>query len=278
MKRFCIIANKEKDPEGRYVAELAEYLRGQGCSVNCAEPLVPGEDAEERLKKVPAGTECVVVLGGDGTFLHAAKAMLSSEAAILGINLGTLGFLTSAEYHGAKEALSQVIRDEYTELTIPALTLEMGGREYTSAALNEIVVSRNGFSRLIRLQVLIDGEIVSDNLSDGVIVSTPIGSTGYSLSAGGPIVQPHARILLITPICPHTMQARPLAVSDADVITVRVLKGSRSIPGEAVVSADGVEIGKLNVGEEITIRLGASAARVLRVGGVSFWERVKSKL
>ena len=278
MKRFCITANLEKDPEGRFTAELAEFLRSQGCTVCICDPLVPGEDAATRLRDIPKDTECVVVLGGDGTFLHAAKAMLSSDAAILGINLGTLGFLTAAEYHGAREALLCVIRDEYSELSLRTLTLTMGGREYDAAALNEIVVSRNGFSRLIRLQVVSGGQIVSDYLSDGVIVSTPIGSTGYSLSAGGPIVQPHARVLLITPICPHNLQARPLVVSDEDVITVRVLKGSRSIPEEAVVSADGDEIGKLNVGEEITIRLGVSAARVLRVGSVTFWERVKSKL
>jgi len=258
--------------------ELSEFLTSQGCTVGVCEPLGPGEDAARRLAQVPEDTECVVVLGGDGTFLHAAKALLARDTAILGINLGTVGFLTAAEYHDAKKALLSVIRDDYEELTMRALTLRMKGKYYGDAGLNEIVVSRNGFSRLIRLQVLVNGQIVSDYQSDGVIVSTPTGSTGYSMSAGGPIVQPHARILLITPICPHTMQARPLAVSDEDVISVRVLPGSRSIPGEAVVSSDGDEIGFLDVGDEITIELGEAAARVLNVGNVTFWDRVKSKL
>ncbi len=278
MRRFCIIANKEKDPEGRYSAELAEFLRAEGADAMISEPLVPGESAQDRIDALPADTECAIVLGGDGTFLHAARALLGGRAAILGINLGTLGFLTSAEYGGAKETLRKLMRGEYRETVMHGLDLMYSDEEYRSIAMNEIVVSRNGFSRLIRLQVLVNNEIVSDYLSDGVIVSTPVGSTGYSMSAGGPIVQPYAKILLITPICPHTMQARPLAVSDGDVITVRVLAGSRSIPGEAVVTADGDEIRKLDVGEEITIRRGEASVRVLDAGGVTFWDRVKSKL
>ena len=278
MKHFCIIANKEKDPDGSYCGELAQFLRGHGCDVWVSEPMVPGEDAAERFADMPDDVECTIVLGGDGTFLHASKALLGKNTAILGINLGNLGFLTSAEYRGAEAALTSVIRDEFSELSMSPLDLKWGETTIESAAMNEIVVSRNGFSRLIHLQVLVNGQIVSDYLSDGVIISTPIGSTGYSLSAGGPIVQPHAAILLITPICPHTMKARPLAVSDGDIITVRVLKGSRSIPGEAVVSADGDEIGLLDVGQEITIYKGSATTRVLRVGDVTFWDRVKSKL
>ena len=278
MKRFCIIANKEKDPDGRYCAEVSQYLKELGCSVSVCDPLVPGEDAAKRFANMPEDTECTIVLGGDGTFLHASKALLAKDSAILGINLGTLGFLTTAEYRGMKAALENVVNGEYRELRVSPLDLMWEERNIESAAMNEIVVSRNGFSRLIHLQVLVNGQIVSDYLSDGVIISTPIGSTGYSLSAGGPIVQPHAAILLITPICPHTMQARPLVVSDSDTITVRVLRGSRSIPGEAVISADGDEIGLLDVGQEITIYKGRAEARILNVGEVTFWDRVKSKL
>ena len=278
MKHFCIIANKEKDLDGRYCGALAEFLRKQGCTAWLCEPMVPGEDAKERFADMPEDTECTIVLGGDGTFLHASKALLSRKTAVLGINLGNLGFLTTAEYRGAEAALLQVIRDEYRENRMSPLDLMWDGKRKESVAMNEIVVARNGFSRLIHLQVLVNGEIVSDYLSDGVIISTPTGSTGYSLSAGGPIVQPHAAILLITPICPHTMQARPLAVADSDTITVRVLRGSRSIPGEAIVSADGDELGMLDVGQEITIFRGDASVRVLSVGDVTFWDRVKSKL
>lgn len=278
MKHFCIIANKEKDPDGQYCGALAEFLRGQGCTVWQCEPMIPGEDAEARFADMPEETECTIVLGGDGTFLHASKALLSRKTAVLGINLGNLGFLTSAEYRGAEAALLRVIRDDYRERRMSPLDLIWDGQRMESVAMNEIVVARNGFTRLIHLQVLVNDEIVSDYLSDGVIISTPTGSTGYSLSAGGPIVQPHAAILLITPICPHTMQARPLAVADSDTITVRVLRGSRSIPGEAIVSADGDEIGMLDVGQEITIFRGDASVRVLSVGDVTFWDRVKSKL
>ncbi|MBR7021546.1 MAG: NAD(+)/NADH kinase [Lachnospiraceae bacterium] len=278
MKRFCIIANREKDPNGHYVAELTRFLTERECSVWHCDPMIPGEDTALRFADMPEDIECTVVLGGDGTFLHASKALLTKNSAVLGINLGNLGFLTTAEYHDAEEALEKVVRDEYRELYASPLDIDWDERHIEAVAMNEVVVSRNGFSRLIHLQVLVNGEIVSDYQSDGVIISTPIGSTGYSLSAGGPIVQPHAAILLITPICPHTMKARPLAVSDSDVITVRVLRGSRSIPGEAVVSADGDEIGLLDVGQEITIRKGKAFARIISVGKVTFWDRVKSKL
>ncbi len=276
MRHFCIIANKEKDPTGAYTTEMAEYLRSRDCTVHVCRPYVVGE--EPVCEVIPDGVECGIVLGGDGTFLHAAKALQGKGLAVLGVNLGNLGFLTAAEYRGAKEALDRVIAGEYSLEKRTLLEVSYQGSLLRESAMNDVVISRNGYSRLIHLQILVNGQIVDDYRCDGVILSTPTGSTGYSLSAGGVVVEPTAHILLITPICPHTLHARPLAVSDDSEICVRILPSSRSVKGEALVTVDGDEVLTLDVTDEVVVRRSERQAEIVMLQDVTFWERVRGKL
>lgn len=276
MKHFCIIANREKDPDGSCTRELAAFLREQGCSAYVCQPFSPGE--EPLREEIPAETECGIVLGGDGTFLHGAKALQERGLPVLGINLGNLGFLTAADYKGAKEALQRVIQDDYTIEERCLLEVRHGDTVFSELAMNDVVITRSGFSRLIHLQILVNGQEVDSYKCDGVIVSTPTGSTGYNLSAGGAVVEPNAHVLLITPICPHTLHARPMVVSYDSEITVRILQSSRSMKGEAFVTVDGDEVLQMDVADEITVGRADRKATIVMLRDVTFWERVRGKL
>ncbi len=276
MKHFCIIANRDKDPDGCYTRELAAFLEAQGCTVHVCAPFTPGEEPLREM--IPADTQCGIVLGGDGTFLHGAKALQRKGLPVLGINLGNLGFLTAADYKGAKEALLRVVNDNYTIEERCLLEVEHEEIVLSESAMNDVVITRSGFSRLIHIQILVNGKEVDAYKCDGVIVSTPTGSTGYSLSAGGVVVEPNAHVFIITPICPHTLHARPLIVSYDSEITIRILQSSRSIKGEAFVTVDGDEVLQMDVSDEITVRRATNQAAIVMLGDVTFWERVRGKL
>lgn len=276
MKHFCIIANKEKDPQGRFAKHLADCFRENGCRAYVIAPLVPGADYGE--VQLEEGTDLAVILGGDGTFLRAAKVLRPYGIPVMGINLGNLGFLTAAEFQDADKAVKKLVNDEYTIERRALLQTSFEGKPSDTLALNDVVIARTGFSRLIRLRLMINGQEVENYQGDGVVIATPTGSTGYSLSAGGPVVSPLARTLMITPICPHMLHARPLVVSEDDRITIEVLHSSRSMEKEAQVTVDGDEILSLAVGETVCVQRAEGDIPVVMLQDISFWERVRGKL
>ena len=277
MKHFCIIANQEKDPEGRVAGALRETLKSYGFEAYVIAPLVPG--TKYKKAELKEGTDCAIILGGDGTFLHGAKALSRGGIPIMGINLGNLGFLTAAEQQDTEKAVRQLAAGEYVIEKRTLLSADCVERKDSEhKALNDVVIARSGFSRLIRLRLSVNGQVVQDYQGDGVIIATPTGSTGYSLSAGGPVVSPVAKTLVITPICPHMLSARPLVVSEDDRITVEVLKSSRSMEQEAFVTVDGDEVAGLAVGEHVNIVKAEDTISVVMLKDISFWEKVRAKL
>ena len=277
MKHFCIIANQEKDPDGRVAGALRETLKSYGFEAYVIAPLVPG--TKYKKAELKEGTDCAVILGGDGTFLHGAKALSRGGIPIMGINLGNLGFLTAAEQQDTEKAVRQLAAGEYVIEKRTLLSADCVERKDSEhKALNDVVIARSGFSRLIRLRLSVNGQVVQDYQGDGVIIATPTGSTGYSLSAGGPVVSPVAKTLVITPICPHMLSARPLVVSEDDRITVEVLKSSRSMEQEAFVTVDGDEVAGLAVGEHVNIVKAEDTISVVMLKDISFWEKVRAKL
>lgn len=255
---------------------LAGCISEHGGSASVIAPLVPGTVYGKA--DIAPDTECAIILGGDGTFLRAAKILQPVGIPVMGINLGHLGFLTAAEYQDADRAVSKLIEDDYVIEKKTLLETSRNGQASTSLAMNDVVIARSGFSRLIRLKVSVNGLVADSYQGDGVIIATPSGSTGYSLSAGGPVVAPQARTLVITPVCPHMLHARPLVVSDEDTIEIEVCSSSRSLEQEAQVTVDGDEIMALSVGEKVIVKKAAPEIPVVMLADISFWERVRGKL
>lgn len=215
---------------------------------------------------------CAIVLGGDGTILKTARFYAKYQVPILGINLGRLGFLSQAKPTQIKEAIDYLLKGSFKIENRLMLSTFNGKME----ALNDIVIKGEAFSRTSRLYVEINNNLVCDYLADGLIISTPTGSTAYTLSAGGPIITPSLNAIVIVPICPHTMNARPIVIPDSEVIKVTSSQNKPLLK----ISADGQETKCVDVKEEIVITKSPSYAKLilLNLEKNSFYSVLKEKL
>lgn len=286
MKNFCIITNRNKDSDLAVTSAVMDYLDNRGCRVgligSCDEMMPEDFDfTSVSSSDISDDTECCIVLGGDGTIIQAARE-LKREIPIVGINLGNLGFLSSVEKNEIYRAIDRLIADDFTvesRMMIEAETVRSDGTvEVSSRALNDVVVNRMGFSRMITVKAYVNGALVNSYFGDGLIVSTPTGSTGYNLSAGGPIVTPEAELMVITPICPHSLNMRSIVVSASDDILLKVEMNRATQPETAVITFDGQESVELGHGDSVRIRKSASSAKLVRFKDRSFFKLLYMKL
>ncbi|MBR6955030.1 MAG: NAD(+)/NADH kinase [Clostridia bacterium] len=217
--------------------------------------------------------EALVALGGDGTVLWAARAAVRLDVPLLGINLGQVGFLAEVEAAGMEEALAALLAGDYSLEERPLLSVRAG--DVAREALNDVVVSRGGYPRLIRVQAVVDGCPAGTCRADGLVVATPTGSTGYSLSAGGPIVAPGVDCMILTPICAHSLQHRPQVVPGGAVVSLRLDPGE---PSTASLQVDGEDCALLHAGDRVEIRRSPRRVRFIRMGQQDFFDVVHRKL
>ena len=283
MKKICIITNQEKD-EGLEITRQIQKLFYQS-SVECflAERFQTGNSGYyTKASEIPDDVDCVIVLGGDGTLLQAAHDLAFREIPILGINLGTLGFLAETERSEIQKAVSQLLNEEYEIEKRMMLSVKRYGKEsqkeFLPDALNDLVITRSGFSRLIAVSVYINGELVNNYRGDGVIISTPTGSTGYNLSAGGPILSPSANMMAVTPICPHSLNARSIVVSDRDLVCVRVETSKKTQTEEAIATVDGNYSVNLKAEDQIVVSRSEHTTKLIRLNGRSFFSVLRMKI
>jgi NAD+ kinase len=216
--------------------------------------------------------DLVVAIGGDGTVLRAARRAVAADAAILGLNLGELGYLAEVEPAGWQGALTAVLAGEHLIEERMMVFAQADTGPALPAALNEVVIEKQAVGRTVRLGVTIDGGFFTSYVCDGIILATPTGSTAYSLSARGPIVAPSHRALILTPVSPHTLFDRSLVLGPESVVRVQVL-GDR----EAVISLDGQVCDPVPVGTTVTIRAADRPARFVTFGGRNFHQILKAK-
>ena len=273
MEKFCIIANKEKDENLFVTQKVQACLAGYGKQVSV---LIDdfSEETGKQISKIEA--DCAVVLGGDGTLIRAANRLLGTGIPIFGINLGTLGFLTETGIAGMEQALGQLVNGEYDMETRMMLQVN-AGEDFTDTALNDVVITRSGFSRLISVRVYVNEKLVDTYRGDGVIIATPTGSTGYNLSAGGPVVLPNASLIVITPICPHSLNARSIIVSDKDSLRLVIEKEKKTQEEEAIVTVDGRNAKELRAADWITIEKSAGVTRLVKLKDRTFFEILREK-
>jgi NAD+ kinase len=222
--------------------------------------------------------DALITLGGDGTLLRGARLLAGRSVPILGVNLGRLGFLTSCGSEDAEEALKLLATGTYVAEARMALAAsavdQHGGTRQQWFALNDFVLHKGGFARVIRLRVSIDGEPIGIYAADGVIISTPTGSTAYSLSAGGPVVVPTVESIIITPISAHMLAVRPLVVApDAEVVLETIQN-----PAELIVTVDGQVGTNLGTGEKLVVSRAPNPVRIVRLPETSFFQRLRMKL
>lgn len=285
MRNFYIVANKEKDPDGINEKIIAGILKELGAECRCQDFNVQEEAKEQGYRYtnpdyVPENTECVIILGGDGTLIQAAIDLNEKNLPLLGINIGTMGFLTDTDMNTARETLANVVNDSYEidlRMMLDGSIYRNGEVIYKNIALNDIVVNRCGILRVIDFDVSVNDEYLSSYSADGVIVATATGSTAYSLSAGGPILQPNAKLIMVTPICPHTLNKRSIIFGAEDTIIIE-MKNNKTSTEERIASFDGERFFQVITGDRIVIKKSDRVSRFVKTNKMSFLQRVREKI
>lgn len=284
MDHFFVLTNQPKDKELKITNYICDYMRGRGkqCDymVFAPEKERLGNNNRNPLN-LPPDLECILVLGGDGTLLQAAMDTLYLDIPLLGINLGNLGFLAEVEQSHINGALDRLILGEWQqeERMMLSGTLRKAGKEPEKYhALNDIVLTREGSLRIVTYDIFVNGQFLNSYHADGVIVSTPTGSTGYNMSAGGPIVEPKAKLILITPICPHTLNTRSIVLSPEDEIEVRIGAGKNDEVQKTEVNFDGSFRETLKTEDSIVISQSGKVTRLIRLSRESFLEVLHKKI
>ena len=274
MDRFLIVTNDGKDIQKTVTRQVVKLLETAG--KNCT---LCRKDANKKIirSSVPEETDCAVVIGGDGSLIEVARLFWDKDIPILGINMGTLGFLTEVEVGGIDSAVAQLLSGDYALERRMMLkgTFEDGRSD---VSLNDIVVSRKGELHIIHFRLYVNGELLNDYEADGVVLSTPTGSTAYNLSAGGPIVEPTANLIVITPICSHALNTRSIILSSEDEIVIEIGPGRNGSKDEVYVAFDGADTVSLKTGDRVTVRRSDASTTMIKLSKVSFLETLRGKM
>lgn len=272
MKNFLIVTNEYKDKDLTLSRQIVTYLSERGAKAKCSLHVdLLASDVDEEV-------EGILVLGGDGTLIRAATRLQARKVPLLGVNLGTLGYLCEIEKARVFEALDRMLSDDYEIEDRMMLTGYSTKPEAEMVALNDIVIHRDGDLSILSINVYVNGEFLTTYHGDGMIVATPTGSTGYNMSAGGPIVDPKAKVILLTPINAHNLNSKSIVLGAEDVIELEV--GSRRDEEKecAVVSFDGDQVAKLNVGDRFTVAQATNTTSICKLSNQSFLELLRKKM
>lgn len=283
MRRFYIVANKEKKNVEYDTALIRSYLEEKGCVCAVKETVKKPGPAKYRYtnpEDVPRDTECVIVLGGDGTLLQAARDLSGMDIPMIGVNLGTLGYLAQI---GREEdilpALDALMEGNYeleSRMMLKGVVRHTDGRVEEDIALNDIVITRSVGFHSMRFNLYVNGERFNDYKADGMIISTPTGSTAYNLSAGGPIAVPASSMFILTPICPHTLNSRSIVLPPDHQVMIEFSGASGSMT--QAVGFDGDTVLAVSEGDTITVERSELKTTMVKINHVSFLDNLRGKM
>ena len=235
----------------------------------------------KEAQEITEDIECVLVLGGDGTMLQAANEIAGKNILMIGVNLGTLGYLAEIELDNLEEALHQLLIDDYVldeRIMLQGRIVTKEGIKDISPALNDISITRCGSLQIIALKIYVNGQFLCRWNADGIIISTPTGSTGYNMSAGGPIVEPSANLIVLTPICAHTLNARSIILKAEDIVEIEIDSGHNGMLLQVEANSDGNERISMETGDKIFISKAENTTKIIKLSKVSFLEILNKKM
>ncbi len=274
MDCFYIITNKLKDKDYKITNEIRKYIEEHG--KNC---FLSEKDGEGHIipGTVPEEAQCGLVLGGDGTLIRAVRDLGERSLPLLGINLGTLGYLADVELKDFREALDRLF-DGAPDIEERMMLEGEFRSSRKDIAMNDIVLAREGKVRIVSFNIYVNGTLLNTYHADGVILSTPTGSTGYNLSAGGPVVEPTAQMIVITPICSHALNTSSVVLSADDLIEVEICEGRYGRQEQVSLCFDGAEQTTLVTGEKVCIRRADQTAKLIKLSRESFMKTMRRKM
>jgi NAD+ kinase len=277
---IALIGKYNSREVGESLRRMAEFLKQRGhkviVSIHTAEMLNIRDYPAHTLGEIGKRADLVVVLGGDGTMLHIARALGGAGVPLVGVNQGRLGFLTDVSIDTMFDTLGEMLDGQYLvedRLLLDAC-VRRGGREVLRAlAFNDVVIGKGSQGRLIEFEICIDGQFVYSQRADGLVIATPTGSSAYALSAGGPLLHPSLEAMAVVPVCPHTLSARPIAVNALSGIEVRL-----TYADDAHAHFDGQRHQDLQVGDKVMICRARKNVRLLHPLGHSYYDTLRQKL
>ncbi|NLM43142.1 MAG: NAD(+)/NADH kinase [Clostridiales bacterium] len=280
MSRIGIIPNLSKDNNLHLTESITKWLldNNQEVLINNGIAIKLGKpELGTKNEDIYMNSDFIIVLGGDGTLLNIARQSAYYEVPLFGINLGHLGFLTEVEAEEMFPALEKLIKGEYEiekRMMLEATVETDNIQKEKSVALNDIGITKGPFSRIIRMGIYINDDFVDLYSADGVVISSPTGSTAYSLSAGGPIVSPDVEVMIVTPICPHILHSRSIVVSNNDEVKVEVCNNNN----EVMLTVDGQQGYKLKAGDIVTVRQAQCYTNLVKLRDRNFFQVLRKKI
>ncbi len=285
MKNFLVFTNEHKDPGLLVSNRICDFLRQRGANVTLkvlqSDWKKCNISAVEENEYNKGQTDCLLVLGGDGTVLKAARDMMDVNIPLIGVNLGSLGYMTEIETDTLEASLTKLLEDKYEleqRMMLEGCVTFRDGSTSGGHCLNDIVISRNGSLQIMKFNIMVNGRFLNEYSGDGVIVTTPTGSTGYNLSAGGPIVEPAAKMIMLTPICPHTLNQRSIILSPEDVVEIDIPEGKEGQMQHMEVTFDGNQKIQVTTGDRIRVVQSDKVTEFVKINQVSFLDVLHRKL
>lgn len=284
MKKFFIITNGLKDIELKVTKKIRTILDEKSIEYQINSVLNSGKNRDvfyTNKNDIDADTDCILVIGGDGTLIQAARDLADVDIPMIGVNLGHLGYLAEIERDNIEETISMIIDNNYkieSRIMLNGDVFRDGKKLYEDIALNDIVLGRAGTLRIIDFKVYVNDEYLNLYSADGMIISTPTGSTAYNLSAGGPILEPAANIMAITPICSHTLGSRSIVLSADSRIKIEICPNRHFDDNDTKVYFDGNSSYMLQAGDIINIRKSGLDTKIMKLNRMSFVEVLHKKM
>ena len=281
MKHFFIITNALKDDEMHLTNKVISYIQLKGGTASYA--ISVGVDGHHTIsmEMIPSDTECIFVIGGDGTLIRAARDVVECKIPLIGINRGNLGYLCELEEDTVYDAIDELLLDRYIvekRMMLNGYMIKQNEKTAGITALNDIVIHRTGSLQIISLNVYVNHEYLYSFMADGIIIATPTGSTGYNMSAGGPIVDPKAKMLLMTPINSHTLNSKSIVICPEDEVIIEMDTGKNEKNDQVEVSFDGDNSMQLEPGDRIVVHKAPVYAQILKISKISFLEILRKKM
>lgn len=279
IKKVGIVANTEKEKLPQYARSLMSWLEEKGMEVfaEAAIGAKMGISGGYTWENLARKTQLIIVLGGDGTMLRAARHLAKYDVPIVGINMGSFGYLTEVNFNEMYSALEFILAGNYaTERRMMLDVTISRGKTIINAGtvLNDVVINRGNLSRIVELETAINDQYLTTYKADGLIISTPTGSTAYSLSAGGPIVYPEKDLIIINPICPHTLTNRPIIIPEDSNLRITMWSKEKG----ATLTMDGQESFRISSGDIINVKKSKLVTKLILSPHRSYWEILRSKL
>ncbi len=284
INNIYLITNNEKDTGLKFTRELIKFLNDNNKSVYMERyDVFNSENVSIAKIEDLNNIDLAIVLGGDGTIIHASKRLVEKGIPLVGINLGSLGFLADIEQEKYKEKLIEIFRGDFITIDRGMLRAEVvdsktGEVLFSADGLNDVVIAREGISHMLAFSVYVNKSFMNDYSADGVIISTSVGSTAYNLSAGGPILAPNSRATVITPICPHSLADRSIVLNNGDEIKIDFENNRTAWRTGVIVAIDGAKSFELSVGQHVEIKKSKYVTTLVKVGDYDFYKSLRYKL